>query len=41
MLVIAVCGRLVVYGFSGRVLHIDLTSRRSAHHELEQSRLRK
>ena len=30
-----------VYGFSGCVLHIDLTSGRSAHHELEQSRLRK
>jgi aldehyde:ferredoxin oxidoreductase len=30
-----------VYGFSGRVLHIDLTSGRSAHDELEQSRLRK
>ena len=30
-----------MYGFSGRVLHIDLTSGRSAHHELEQSRLRK
>jgi aldehyde:ferredoxin oxidoreductase len=30
-----------VYGFAGRVLHIDLTSGRSAHHELEESRLRK
>jgi len=30
-----------VYGFSGRVLHIDLTSGRSAHHQLEESRLRK
>jgi aldehyde:ferredoxin oxidoreductase len=30
-----------LHGFSGRVLHIDLTSGRSAHHELEESRLRK
>ena len=30
-----------MHGFSGRVLHVDLTSGRSAHHDLEESRLRK
>ena len=30
-----------MHGFSGRVLHIDLTSGRSAHHQLEASRLRR
>jgi aldehyde:ferredoxin oxidoreductase len=29
-----------VHGFFGRVLHIDLTSGRSAHHDVEESRLR-
>ena len=29
-----------MHGFSGRMLHIDLTSGRSAHHDLEESRLR-
>jgi aldehyde:ferredoxin oxidoreductase len=29
-----------VHGFSGRVLHVDLTSGRSAYHDLEASRLR-
>jgi aldehyde:ferredoxin oxidoreductase len=30
-----------VHGLSGRVLHVDLTSGRSAYHELDESRLRK
>ena len=30
-----------MHGFFGRVLHIDVTSGRSAWHDLEQSRLRK
>ena len=30
-----------MHGFFGRVLHIDVTSGRSAWHDLEESRLRK
>jgi aldehyde:ferredoxin oxidoreductase len=29
-----------VYGFCGRLLHVDLTSGRSAHHEIDAARLR-
>ena len=29
-----------MHGFAGRVLHVDLTSGRSAHHDLDESRLR-
>ena len=29
-----------MHGFSGRVLHVDLTTGRSVHHDLEESRLR-
>src|SRR5919108_1172286 len=34
------CGRLTVYGFHGRLLHIDLNNGRSSYRELAEPRLR-